>query len=59
MTQKYAKISDGSFAGALSFFSVVPAFAAFAPAILIVSLVFSGSLQSLQGFYHGRHYCLL
>ena len=54
MVQKYAKISDGSFAGALSFFSVVPAFAAFAPAILIVSLVFSGSLQSLPGFYHGQ-----
>ena len=48
------KISDGSFAGALSSFSVVPAFVPFDPAILILSLVFSGSLQSLPEFYRGQ-----
>jgi hypothetical protein len=52
--QKYDKISGGSFAGALSFFSAVPAFVPFVPAILILSLVFSGSVQFLPGSYRDR-----
>ena len=54
MMSKYTKLSDGFFAGHLSFFSAAPAFAPSVPAILILSLAFSGSAQSWPGFYRGQ-----